>query len=110
MADDEEAEARAIQNELESQGHVVTAVRDGKKAIETLEAENFECAFIDLMMPYVDGFQVLQWIRNHPTKNRMWVALMTAQANDIDPATRNATGADRLIAKPIDLTKLFPSN
>lgn len=91
VADDESVTRNLIRDYLEALGHDVTCAKDGREAIAALEATDFDRVFLDVMMPYVDGYSVLKWIRTHPTNLHMPVALMTAMAeygSNEDPLTR----------------------
>ena len=51
-------------------------VAGGREAIAELEANDFDFAILDLMMPYVDGYQVLTWIRSNERTVGMKVAML----------------------------------
>lgn len=92
-------------------------VRDGEEAIAYLEGEGrFSdrqkyplpiLLLLDLKMPRVSGFQVLEWLRDHPVLNRMPVAVMTS--SDDDPHVKRAyeLGADSYLIKPPDAEALL---
>ena len=102
VADDERHLVRLIQVHLQRQGYEVTCAFDGREAIARLERQPFDRAILDLMMPYVGGQEVLEWIRTHEATRGMWVALMTAQAEAMrdDPTLRHR--ADLYVPKPFD--------
>src|SRR5437870_4801039 len=72
-------------------------VRDGEEALMYLQGEGIYAdrrrfplpilLLLDLKMPKVNGFQVLEWLRDHPMLRRLPVAVMTASDHDPD-ATR----------------------
>ena len=107
VADDEAAPAKLLRDEFERLGHTVAVVQNGREANTALENEDFDCAFIDMMMPYMDGIEVIQWIRKHPVKNGLWIALMTAQAKHMPEASRDSLGANYYLSKQIDIKDLF---
>lgn len=81
IADDEKHITNLLVRNLERQGHSVTAVDDGAKAIAELERDpSYTHAILDLMMPFSNGIEVLKWIRTHESTKRMWVCIMSAQA------------------------------
>src|SRR5476651_1235982 len=86
VCDDERHVARLIQVNLERQGHSVVCAFDGRQAIQMLKASldegalRFDCAVLELKVPYMDGFGILKWIRCNPETVEMWVVLMTARA------------------------------
>ena len=81
VADDERHICRLIQVNLERQGYEVTLAVDGQKAIDELDAHEFDLAILDLTMPSVDGYQVLTWIRTHERSAGMRVWLMVDDAD-----------------------------
>jgi two-component system alkaline phosphatase synthesis response regulator PhoP/two-component system response regulator VicR len=112
VCDDERHVARLIQVNLVRRGHLVKCAYDGRQAIQMLESSleagafEFDCAILDLMVPYFDGFEILKWIRSHEKTKEMWVAIMTVQAAEVYGDLTN--GADRLIGKPFNPTELLP--
>lgn len=91
VADDEAWFRTLLRRRLEAQGHNVACARDGNEALEILDREEFDRVFLDVMMPYHDGFEILKRIRRHPTKGGAWVALMTAMAKDQEVFEATAT-------------------
>jgi len=62
---------------------VVTAF-DGKEALQKVEEENPDLVVLDVMMPYMDGFEVLQNLRRIPSTREIPVIMLTATAQDSD--------------------------
>lgn len=63
FAEDEKALSKALTAILERNNYSVDAVYDGQEALEYLEADNYDCVILDVMMPKVDGITVLKEIR-----------------------------------------------
>lgn len=63
IAEDEEFIASLYKLELERHGAAVTIVANGKEALDAIEKDSFDVLLLDLMMPVVDGFQVLERLR-----------------------------------------------
>lgn len=108
VADDDRAVVRLIQDHFEALGCQVTCAFDGREALAALDAGDFDRVYLDVMMPYVDGFELVNRIRRNPAKKDTWVALMTAQAHHVDEATRKRTGADHLVQEPVEIGDLVP--
>ena len=108
VVDDEKATVRLIREELGRLGHHVTCAYDGREALAILKEEDFDRVIVDVMMPYIDGFQVIKWIRAHPTKKSTWIALMTPQADSLDEFNREWLGADHYVPKPFAANDLLP--
>jgi two-component system, OmpR family, alkaline phosphatase synthesis response regulator PhoP len=108
VADDERHILRLLQVNLERQGHAVICVEDGREAIAQLEQNTFDLAVIDLMMPQIDGYQVLQWIRTNEATMSMHVVLMTSNADELERRQDLPYRADRYIKKPFNPKEIFP--
>jgi CheY-like chemotaxis protein len=92
-------------------------VRDGEEAIAYLRgAGRFQdrahyplpiLLLLDLNMPKVNGFQVLEWLQSHPMLRRMPVAVMTASDHDPHVTRAYELGADSYLIKPPDAEALL---
>jgi len=60
IADDDNAISEALENKLNSSGYIAKVVRDGDAAIKALENGHYDLLLLDLMMPKVDGYGVLE--------------------------------------------------
>ncbi len=63
IAEDEDSYAKALSMKLSNAGFEVTVVGNGEEAIEAVKKESFSLLFLDLIMPKVNGFEVLQFIK-----------------------------------------------
>lgn len=79
VVDDERHIVRLIRTNLEQAGYVVVAAFDGKEALEQMEAENPDLVVLDVMMPYMDGFEVLLNLRKNSATHELPVILMIAR-------------------------------
>jgi len=85
-------------------------VRDGEEAIAYLKGEGPYAdrerypypilLLLDLKMPKVDGFQVLEWLRSQPQPSHLSVAIMTSSDHDPDMNRAYELGADSYLIKP----------
>jgi CheY-like chemotaxis protein len=92
-------------------------VRDGEEAINYLKGEGRFgdrdkyplpiLLLLDLKMPKVNGFQVLEWLRKQPVSNRPPVAVMTSSDHDPHAARAFELGADSYLVKPPDAEALL---
>jgi len=90
--------------------------RDGEEAIDYLQGEGpfadrirFPLPILlllDLKMPKLDSFRVLEWLRNQPNLNRLPVAIMTSSDHDPDISRAYDLGADSYLIKPPDADAL----
>jgi len=103
VVDDEERMARFIRLNLEHDGfHVVEAYR-GSKAIQVLRDEMPDLVILDVMMPDIDGFQVLQMIREI---SAVPVIMLTAKGEEDDRVRGLEPGADDYVTKPFSPREL----
>ena len=104
LAADDEADIRTvIQRGLETFGHTVILTADGEETLEKLKTEKFDLVILDIMMPKVDGIQVLQVIKKNPATRNLPVIMLTGQSSDEDLLKGYMYGADYYIPKPFKL-------
>ncbi len=99
VADDSWLQRQMLGDILKSQGYEVMEAVDGKDAIEKLGDEMPDCLVLDLLMPEVDGFGVLESINN----NELNIPVVVFSA-DIQDTTRKKCfdlGAKGFVAKPL---------
>jgi len=98
-----DAVARAtLAKALENRGHRITTAADGQRALELLASEPFDAVLLDIVMPEVDGFEVLAQIKADPALRHLPVIVVTA-VDDLAGAVRCIEmGADDYLTKPFD--------
>src|SRR5436190_8661740 len=94
----------------------VQFVRDGLEALDYLQGEQpFDdrqrhpipnLLLLDLKMPRMDGFEVLEWLRRHPVLGRLLVVVLSASPREEDITRAYALGANSYLVKPNDATEL----
>lgn len=100
---DDEAEIRDLcRVNLEFAGHTVIEASDGSEAIETVARERPDFVFLDLMMPDVDGWEVLHVIRAAPELGEIPVVLLTARAGEDDQIRGWEEGIFDYVVKPFN--------
>lgn len=80
-------------------GFDVTVASDGIEALAHLENETFDLVLTDVEMPRMDGFELTEHIRNHPTLANLAVLILTSLASDADRERGMSVGADGYIVK-----------
>ena len=80
-------------------GFDVTVASDGIDALAHLENEAFDLVLTDVEMPRMDGFELTEHIRNHPTLANLAVLILTSLASDADRERGMSVGADGYIVK-----------
>ena len=107
VADDEPSLLRLLEFVLGRRGYVIQGVTNGNAAIEVLKTESPDLVILDVMMPGLDGYEVLTFIRETPRLEGLPVVMLTARAQ-LDDIQRGLTlGADAYLAKPFDPEELF---
>jgi len=105
--DDERAIVRLVQVNLERQGYQVVTAFDGKEALEKVESERPDLIVLDVMMPYMDGFEVLQNLKKNPNTRDIPVIMLTAKAQDADVFRGWQSGVDCYLTKPFNPMELI---
>jgi two-component system alkaline phosphatase synthesis response regulator PhoP/two-component system response regulator VicR len=106
VCDDERHIVRLIQVNLERQGYEVVTAYDGKEGLEKVKSEKPKLIVLDVMMPYMDGFEVLKNLRREPETENIPVIMLTAKAQDADVFQGYHYGADMYLTKPFNPMEL----
>jgi len=104
--DDEPGLIEILQIKLESEGYRVIGASQGLDALEEMRAENPELVILDVMMPGMNGWQVLERKGADPQIAQIPVILLTVLAEDMDVMKGLEKGAIEYITKPFDLAHL----
>jgi DNA-binding response OmpR family regulator len=104
VVEDEVRLARHISRALTSGGHEVAVVHDGESAFKTATATRFDLIVLDLMLPNIDGFEVLRRMRKLHIDSR--VIILPARGEVSDRVAGLALGADDYLAKPFAMQEL----
>jgi diguanylate cyclase (GGDEF)-like protein len=107
VVDDDPDIARFIEVNLRTQGYEVDMAADGVEALERAAAKRPDLALIDVMMPRMDGFEVVERLRANPRTSNMSIILLTAKALTADKVLGITKGADDYIIKPFDPIELM---
>jgi CheY-like chemotaxis protein len=87
---------------LEENGHIVTEAENGKVAGELIKSENFDLVFLDLLMPEMDGFELLEILKSKGKLEKLPVIVISAE-NDMDSIVRCIEmGAVDYLTKPYE--------
>ena len=105
LAEDERSLSRAVVALLEKSNYSADAVYDGEEALAYLEAGNYDGVILDIMMPKMDGLEVLRRLREQG--NPVPVLLLTAKSEVEDKVTGLDTGANDYLTKPFSTAELM---
>ena len=107
VVDDERHIVRLVQVNLERAGYQIVTAFDGREALEKVESEHPDLVILDVMMPYMDGFEVLQTLRKNPATSTLPVIMLTAKAQDADIFRGWQAGVDSYLTKPFNPMELL---
>jgi CheY-like chemotaxis protein len=106
VADDEPHIVRALSFVLGKAGFRVVTAGDGAEALERICALHPHLAFLDLMMPKLDGYEVCRRVKSDPALSATYIIILTAKGQRADKACGIALGADEYVTKPFSPTAI----
>lgn len=107
VVDDSEVLRKIVSFNLTREGYSVDEAKDGNQALEKLKQVKPDLVILDIMMPYVDGFEVLRKMRNDPELADIPVIMLTAKGGEDDPRIALELGANGFLTKPFSPIKLL---
>ena len=106
VVDDDAANRDVLSRRLEHQGHEVRTASNGKDALQMMAGEPFDVVLLDIMMPDIDGYEVLGRIKADDALRHLPVIMISA-IDEVHSVVRCIeAGADDYLAKPFDPTLL----
>ena len=105
--DDERHIVRLVEVNLARAGYQVVTAFDGREALAKVEAEKPDLVVLDVMMPYMDGFEVLRNLKANPETAEIPVMMLTAKAQDADVFRGWQSGVDCYLTKPFNPMELL---
>jgi len=103
-ADDDPQLLRLVTRNLQLDGYEVLAASDGQQALELIEAHMPDLILLDVMMPRLDGFDMLEKVREFTST---LVIMLTARGQDQDKIRGLDLGADDYLTKPFSIDELL---
>jgi two-component system KDP operon response regulator KdpE len=104
VVDDEVAIARVLRSCLKAKGFETLASRNGTEAIQIIERESPDLLILDIMMPDMDGFEVLRRVREW---SQIPIIMLSALGNEEDKVKCLNLGADDYLSKPCGINELI---
>ena len=102
IVDDEKAICDLIELNLSASGYQCMTAQDGLKAIELIDKEKFDLLLLDIMLPGVDGYDILEYARPY----KIPVIFITAKHEVKERVKGLKLGADDYLVKPFDVVEL----
>lgn len=107
VVDDEPFICRSLSFVLRKDDYEVFEARDGQAALDLIRAERPDLVFLDVMMPRMNGFDVVRAVREDEDLAGILIVLLTAKGQDADRQVGEAAGADDYMTKPFSPTKIL---
>jgi len=102
VVDDTEMNRDLLSRQLLRQGHTVAVAENGRQALEMMQAQRFDLVLLDIIMPELNGYQVLQQLKTDPDLRHVPV-IMISSLDEVDSAVRCLEiGAEDYLPKPFN--------
>ena len=105
LVEDEESLAVALEYNLEEEGYKIDWAKDGKEAVNFFDNNEYDLIILDIMLPYLNGFEVAEHIRSKDAQ--IPILILTARGEDGDRVKGLEVGADDYLTKPFHLQELL---
>jgi two-component system alkaline phosphatase synthesis response regulator PhoP len=105
LVEDEEHLHEALKLNLELEGYEVSSAMDGKIALDTLQNAVFDLIILDIMLPNVDGFTIIEKLRLN--NNQTPILVLSAKNSSFNRVQGLKLGADDYLNKPFNLEELL---
>jgi CheY-like chemotaxis protein len=102
IVDDNPYNLEVLSRRLERKGFSTICVDNGERAIELVETQKFDLMLLDIMMPGLQGTEVLSFIRKKYTKSELPIIMVTSKGESEDVVDSLNLGANDYIVKPVD--------
>ncbi len=103
LVEDDISIQEMVETYLVKEGFQVTIASDGEEGVNTYLKGSFDLIILDIMMPKLDGLEVVRIIRE---KSAVPILMMSAKDTDVDKAVGLGLGADDYICKPFSMIEL----
>jgi CheY-like chemotaxis protein len=106
-ADDDPTTTAIVRAVVSQNGMTCHTASDGRQAIEMVRNVNPALVLLDVNMPFLDGFEVLSALRQHPATKAIPVVMLTSVQQEADVVRAFALGADDYVVKPFNPMELL---
>lgn len=100
VVDDSSTARKSVRLVLENAGFAVAEAKDGLEALGQLQNENPQLVLLDLVMPGIDGYRVLEMIRGNPKYKKLPVIMLTSRDGVLDKLKGAASSLNEYMTKP----------
>lgn len=106
VVDDDEHIQKSLSQYLEMEDFEVEVASSGQEALERAALQAFDLVLLDIMMPEMDGFEVVEILRAQEATSRVPIILLTARGQDTDVLKGYHLGVSSYLTKPFNLDEL----
>ncbi len=108
IIDDDPVIRELLYFNLSMRGYEVVACANGQNALEVFPVERPDLILLDVMMPEMDGWEVLKILRDHYESSDVKILMLTARSTERDKLIgKSILKADEYVTKPFDLESLL---
>lgn len=107
IAEDSPHMLRLLEMTLRKAGHTWTACSAGDAALAAVQAEKPDAALLDIIMPGMDGLEVLSALKEDPSTAGIPVIMLTARGHTLTREQAEKSGASAFLTKPFSPTELL---
>ena len=108
IADDDPVVRRLLASIAQSEGYTAVAVSDGREAYRILQADaDFSGAIFDMMMPKIDGLEIIRYMQTEKRLRRIPVLMITSERDLKFTAASFAAGATLFLSKPFTVPQVL---
>lgn len=107
IAEDEPYILKMLDFRLKALGHEIIGAVDGGQALDLASKEKPDLVLLDVMMPVMDGFQVLRKLKSQEETKHIPVIILTAKGQEKDIVTGLEAGAADYVTKPFSFAELI---
>jgi sigma-B regulation protein RsbU (phosphoserine phosphatase) len=104
IVDDEELNREGLARRLQRSGYEVSAAGSGREAIDLLGKQRFDLVLLDVMMPGMNGLEVLKFLRRVDSLIDLPIIMVTARGESGDMVEALELGANDYVTKPLDIS------
>jgi two-component system alkaline phosphatase synthesis response regulator PhoP len=107
VVDDEPNIVQTLQDRLEMNDYQVVTAVNGQAGLEKATSEQPDIILLDVIMPIMDGLEMLERLRKNEATRSIPVIMLTARSQNQDVARANGFGIEDYVVKPFDLSELL---
>ncbi|MEO0137067.1 MAG: response regulator [candidate division WOR-3 bacterium] len=107
VVDDEDDILDFVERVLKDAGYVVFKAKDAKQGLALLHSEKIDLLLLDIMLPEIDGWQMMQMMKSDERLKKIPVAMLTARVDAYDKIIGLKEGAVDYICKPFTADELL---